>query len=219
MLLLLQGLSLYTQRLSVQSYNLGIWLFASCTVVVLSTIVQLIAFHLPFSTQDSVRLGLRIFQCSLVLFLGVAGILIPRRPSIYVQGREVDPHFTVTAMSRFTWSWARPLLDLATKKGDLDHEDIPEADHILRAATLLQEWNSYHFKGGLLPSLLWLYRGRITIQWALTLLRCFLGLGPFYIMLRLIQSLEQRAAGAPQDPDLWTLAVLFGVLSLAETVS
>ena len=85
-------------------------------------------------------------------------------------------------LSRYTWSWTRSIIDLASKKGDLDEKDIPEPDHTIRAEEVVADWKSGDFTGKLMWSLIYAYKGRFALQWGVTVARCLLGIGPFWTM-------------------------------------
>lgn len=109
-------------------------------------------------------------------------------------------------------------MDIASKKGDLEEKDIPQPDHTLRAQEVVSDWNAYGFKGRLIWSLIYAYKGRLALQWSVTLVRCALGVGPFWAMLQLISLLEERGGGGWPTHLLWGLVISLGVFSLAEQV-
>lgn len=122
----------------------------------------------------------------------LASISLPRRPAVSHNGKPVDAQFTGSFLSRYTWSWGQPLVALATSKGDLDEKDIPGPDHNFRARDLVEAWHKFEFKGTLLKKLLRSYLPLFLVQWTVTIFRSFIGLGPFWAMLRVIELLEQR---------------------------
>ena len=192
-------------------------LLGSCIITAIAIVPQCIdaGYRLPKHDPGFI---LRIIDCVSILLLGVASVLIPRRPAVFRDGREVYAGHTVCVLSSFTWSWAYPLLSLATKKGDLDEKDIPVASHEFRANMLVEKWNEYNFKGKLLYSVLWAYKASFAVQWSVTLIRCCLGLLPFYIMLQLIKMLEKRALGPVPSTNLWFMVIGLGLLNLVENV-
>lgn len=217
-LIALQALFLGAYHAPARSQELGAWILASCLVRFACLVPQILVAANRLSDLNEPTFILRVTDCGLLVILGLFSVLMPRRPSVYVDGKEVYPEFTVSIFNRFTWTWARVLLDRATKLGDLDEKDIPEVDHALSSAKLVRKWNTHSISSRFLYSLLWAYKGQVFFQWSLTLFRCFLGLGPYYIMLKLLQSLEAQAAGAPPTPGLWAYVIYLGLLTLAEQV-
>lgn len=215
-LLLLQAVILLVHRSPTESFKLGIYLLFSSVFSAAVHVPQAIDADTRMSWHGHGILIIRVIDCAALLLLAISSVLLQRRPSVFRRDREVSRENTVSLLSRGTWAWARPLLDLATKKGDLDQKDIPEPDHTLRADLLVETWNNYQFSGKLVWSLIWAYKYSIGLQWSVTLARSVLGLAPFLIMYRLIDGLEKRAVGIEPALSLWALVILLGFVTLTE---
>jgi hypothetical protein len=161
---------------------------------------------------------LRVLSIVAAVLLFFACLLIPRRPDVFFHGKVVDNHRATTALHRVTWSWANRILSLASKKGDLTHEDMPYPDHHNRADHLVALWRQLDLNSSLLLSLLWAYRHRIAIQWTFTPIRAIVSFTPYYVMLLLIRFLEQRRIGDPPTPELWAYVFLLGFCTLLDQV-
>ncbi|KAM5355421.1 hypothetical protein ACJ41O_002067 [Fusarium nematophilum] len=214
-LILLHAVSLSAHHSSVKAHDLGLWLLASCLVVAALTIPQLIE-EAQYASKDNIPLVLRAVNATAVVSLCFSCVLLPRRPQVFFKGRRVDGEWTVSALSRYSWSWVEPLLRYASKKNDLDADDIPHPDRKLRAEDLKKDWDAFKFQGSLLRALLWAYKGRIALQWGATIFRTFLALLPFWTMLRLINILEQRSTGGPPTLELWVLVFLMAAFNLLD---
>ncbi|RFU76757.1 abc transporter, transmembrane domain, type 1 [Trichoderma arundinaceum] len=191
--IVLQATCISAHRSPVKSHDLGLWTFGSALISILAIILQSRhAFRLGVSNNDPVFI-LRLVSLAATILLLLASISIPRRPDIFHKDKPVDAQFTSSALSRYTWSWGQPLVALATKKGDLDEKDIPGPDHNFRARDLVEAWHEFKFEGPLLKNLLRAYLPRFIIQWTVTIARSFVGLGPFWAMLRVIELLERRS--------------------------
>lgn len=200
------------------SHDLGLWLLASSIVVAAISVFQLsLAIQNAAKYNDAVFI-LRAANSATVIILGFCTVLIPRRPEVIFKNRKVDGQWTVSALSRYTWGWVRPVLDRATKTGDLEAEDVPYPDNTVRADRLQEEWETFGFKGSLLRSLIWAYKGRIATQWSITTFRCFLSAMPYWIMLRLIRILETRGRGSASTMELWTLVLCLALFTLIDQV-
>lgn len=147
-----------------------------------------------------------------------ASVLIPRRPAVFFRNQPVDSQRASSILDRNTWTFASPLINLASKKGDLEEKDIPQPDHTIRAEEVLEDWKAFGYKGKLIWALLYIYRTRFVVQWSVTIARCILGLGPFWTMLKLITLLQERGGGGSPSRELWGLVVLLSVLSFFEQV-
>lgn len=215
----MQAVVLGATHSPVKAHDLGLWAFASCVATTIANVFQAVESSRHGATLRDAVLALRLVDGVVVVSLAIVCLLLPRRPEVFFRGRPVDRQWTTSVLSRFTWAYPRPLLDLATKNGDLTEKDIPEPDHTLRADHLVASWVKYNFKGSLMSSLTWAYRYRIATSWALCIVRCILGLGPFLTMLRLIRILEQTSRDKSATEELWMLVLYLGLFNLAEQVS
>ncbi|KAK7413238.1 hypothetical protein QQX98_007897 [Neonectria punicea] len=215
-LILIHAISLGAHHSSVRSHDLGLWLLASALIVASLTIPHLTQIAQQVDSQKDLVVILRAINAVTVISLAVSSTLIPRRPDVYFKGFKVDRQWTVSALNRYTWTWVEPLLHYASKKNDLDVDDIPQADLKLRSEDLKKNWDAFKFEGSLLRSLLWAYKGGIAFQWGLTIFRCFLGILPFWIMLRLIRILEQRGSDSTPTLELWGLVIWMAIFNLLD---
>ncbi|KAJ4271438.1 hypothetical protein NW762_000140 [Fusarium torreyae] len=217
-LILFHGISLSAHHSSVKVHDLGLWLFGSCLIVTTITVPQLTKEAQHASRDNIAPLVLRAVNVAVVAFLCVFSVLLPRRPDVFFEGRKVDQQWTVSAFSRYSWSWVDPLLDYAVKKNDLDATDVPHADRTLRAAGLKQDWLATNPGDSLFRSLFWAYKGGFAVQFFLTMFRNVLALLPYWTMLRVINTLEQRDAGlsGASDLELWVLIFAMAGLHLLD---
>ncbi|KAJ3529707.1 hypothetical protein NM208_g9637 [Fusarium decemcellulare] len=215
-LILLHAICLGAHHSYVKVHDLGLWLLASCLVVAALTVPQLIKEAQHASSDNVPVVILRAVNVLAVVSLSLSSVLIPRRPRVFFRGRKVDEQWTVSAFSRYTWSWVEPLLQVASRKNDLDASDVSHPDRKLRAEDLKRDWDAFKFEGNLFRSLLWAYKGNFVLQWGITIFRNFLGLLPFSIMLRLISILEQRAPGQSPTLELWVLVFSMAIFNLMD---
>ncbi|KAM0262906.1 hypothetical protein ACHAQJ_001499 [Trichoderma viride] len=191
--IVLQAVCISAHRSPVRSHDLGLWTFGSALITILANILHSHhAWRLGAVKIDAVLI-LRLVSLVATALLLFASISIPRRPKVFHNGKPVDAQFTGSILSQYTWSWGQPLVALALEKGDLEEKDIPGPDHNFRARDLVEAWHKFEFKGTLLKKLLRNYLPLFVLQWTVTVLRSFVGLGPFWAMLRVIELLEQRS--------------------------
>ncbi|KFA76189.1 hypothetical protein S40288_07267 [Stachybotrys chartarum IBT 40288] len=211
-IILLQAVFLASHHSCVQVHELGYWATASSIATGLVTVFHALQVG---HTREPAQI-IRFVNIGFTIVLAVTCLLIPRRPDVFYRDEVVDRHWTNSALSRITWAWARPLLDLATKNGDLNPEDIPQPDHHNRAGDLVQTWRSFDFKGSLLSSIFWAYKYRLALQWTAALIRSTISVGPYWIMLQLIKILETRGRGDTPSTELWVLVFSLGLITLVE---
>lgn len=161
---------------------------------------------------------LRIINFASAVALAFANVCLPRRPDVFFRDEKVDAQFTVSILSRYTWSYAYPLIKKATEKGDLDLKDVPQPDHFLQVDYLLKAWHEAKFVSTLARSLFRAYRARLFLQWGVIVIRCVVGIGPFYIMLQLIDSLQYKESGKGPTPEMWGYVLWMGAFTLSEMV-
>lgn len=214
--ILIHTISAGAHHSSVRSYDLALWLVASALIIACLTFPQLVEVAQETSAYKDPVTVLRAINAVIVIALGFSSATLPRRPDVFIDGREVDRQFTVSALNKYTWSWVEPILNFAAKKNDLDVNDVPKPDRRLRADGLKQDWDAFEFKGSLLRSLLWAYKGSMAFQWGLTILRGFFGILPFWGMLRLIKILEERGSGGSPTLEMWGLIIWMAVFNMVD---
>lgn len=139
--------------------------------------------------------------------------LVPRRPDVYSKGSLVDQQYTVSLLSKISFSWNSVVFDLS-KKRQLEMDDLPKLDYLTRSETLHNMFNSRKFEGRLWWKLLKFHWIELAQQWCLVFISAVLALFPQYMMYNLLQRLEQpRTPGTGMVTTLaWALALC---LSLA----
>ncbi|KJZ71495.1 hypothetical protein HIM_09134 [Hirsutella minnesotensis 3608] len=214
--LVLQAIFLAGHHDPVKAHDLGLWAFLSCLLTIPAMVLEALQNEGSSLATVNASLALRLVDIAVSVALLFACVSIPRRPHLFHKGRPVDPEWTVSALNRYTWSWAGALLASARKKGDLDAKDFPQPDHLIRSENLVSSWIKANRKGSLLRSLLQTYGRPLALQWAVTIGRCVLGIGPFWAMLRLVQSLEAKGSVEISNTQVWALVLVMGIFSMAE---
>ncbi|KAG5950186.1 hypothetical protein E4U53_005410 [Claviceps sorghi] len=214
--IILQGICISSQHSPVKSHDLGLWAFLSSLTTAIVTVAEASYVSNFAAPTKNAQLIVRIVNALMMIPLLFSCITIPRRPEVFYKGEKVDNEWTCSVLSRYTWSWVSHLLKTAKRKGDLDPKDIPRPDHTIRTESLVDAWNKANYQGGLLQSLLKTYGARLVLQWLVILLRCVVGIGPFWTMLQLVQSLEDRDNGTGAPRELWGLVFLMGIFTLSE---
>ena len=202
-------------RNPIRTYNLGILAF-------LSTLVQ-IAIRLATSATDGTLLhrgrlssALHLVELALAVSLALANLGIPRRPDVFHNGGRVDRLLTATALRRFTWGWAAPVMSLAARKGDLDQADLDVLGYNQRARDAMNEWERHgRYRQGFLWALLGAHRRSLAVVYTATIIRSVFTYAPSFALLQILRHFEADRQDAARDPAVW-LWVAF--LALAEGV-
>ncbi|KAK4129639.1 P-loop containing nucleoside triphosphate hydrolase protein [Parathielavia appendiculata] len=217
-LLLFQAAAVASSRSSVQAYRLGIYTFFSAIVLggILLAQGTETAERLLKSAPAAFALGVVELVCS--VSLAISALCIPRRPDVFYQGELVDRMYTVSAFSRFTWSWPSGLLNLASKKKDLDLADLTRPDQYTRAAAVSADWKKLKTSGRRLwLSLVLAHKKPLALQWLATLAASVLNFAPQWVILQLLRFLETREPGKKQDIEAWMWVVWLGIVIIAQS--
>src|SRR5690606_29691461 len=114
---------------------------------------------------DNTTIALRALSFLAAICLALSAVSIPRRPAVYKGDRPVDAGLTVSALDRFVFSWAEPLLRLANTKKDLDLDDFPALDYHTRSADRSAAWDARPAQtGGLWWAFMGSYKGLFILQ-------------------------------------------------------
>ncbi|KAL1849599.1 hypothetical protein VTK73DRAFT_9851 [Phialemonium thermophilum] len=215
--LLCQAITIASTRKTVRAYDLGVYLFLSSIVLAGVELTQGTTVA-ESDLHDHVALFvLRVLELVSALSLAVAGLAIPRRPDVFYEGELVDRMYTVSAFSRFNYSWPSELLGLARKKKSLDLLDLPRPDHYTRAACVSDDWKTRDFRGPLWWSLILAHKGAFALQWLLTLCTSVLNFAPQWVIYQLLVILERREnLNDRYGLDVWVWVVWLGVVTIAQ---
>lgn len=152
----------------------------------------------------------------LLLTSTLVSLALPRRPDVFQpdqSARPVDGQRTVSVLSRYTLSWATPLLSFAKRKGRLDLSDLGCLDGRTLCRPLVLR---LHYLGTvpLWKKFFRAHRSILIQQWMLTLSQTFATLASQYSMFRLIQILEQNPT--TPHPTIWAWVAILAVSVLMQ---
>ncbi|KAL2165366.1 hypothetical protein VTH06DRAFT_664 [Thermothelomyces fergusii] len=216
-LLLFQAIAIASSRNSVQAYDLGLYTFFAATLLagILFSLGSRIGEDLWYSAP--LLFALRAAELVSSISLATSALCIPRRPDVFYQGELVDRMWTASALSRFTWSWASGLLDLASRKKDLDLEDLPRPDQFVRAASVSASWKAQKNAGRRLwQALILAHFKPLALQWFVTLIASILNFAPQWVILQLLRYLETREPGDGRELEAWMWVVWLGIVIIAQ---
>ncbi|KAH9894582.1 putative ATP-binding cassette transporter protein [Xylariomycetidae sp. FL2044] len=216
-LLTLQAISVASTRNSVAAYRLGA--LSSLSSVILAVVLAIqdnqIAAHLL--VHDRCIFGLRIAEIVIIIGLALAGISIPRRPDVYHDGKLVDKRLTNSLWSLINWAWPWEVIRTAHEKNNLDLEDLPRPDHHTRSLERTAAWEAHGFTGPLWISIISAYKWLFLLQWILTLATAFLNLAPQWVVLQLLELLENRQGHENLGYDAWKWVIWLAVSIIAQS--
>ncbi|KAF3768887.1 P-loop containing nucleoside triphosphate hydrolase protein [Cryphonectria parasitica EP155] len=144
---------------------------------------------------------------ALVAFFALGSV--PRRPDVYFKGTVVDQQYTVSLLSKISFSWNSLVFDISRRR-QLEMEDLPQLDYMNRSSNLHRMFNEKKTEGRLWWKLFKFHWFELAQQWGLVLIEAVLALFPQYVMYNLLQRLEQ-----PRTPETGLSTNLAWVLALS----
>lgn len=163
----------------------------------------------------SLSCGLQVAQLAAASLQAVCCSCLPRRPDVFHNGRLVDKQYTVSILSRFTFSWANGLLQYATQNRNLGINDLPELPFSARSDVLLKRLEQKRTGSRKLWRVLLTGHLRsIVFQLLLGIVSCLLSFGPQIALYAILKSLEQRQGPAWDAAESWIWVLVLGVLML-----
>lgn len=203
-------------RDSTKTYTLGLYTSACAAVLLVVLLVQDANLAQGESGLGSTApFSLRIVHLALSLSLLFAGISIPRRPAVFLDGKPVDGMYTVSALHRYTFTWVEHLLNLSREKKQLNLEDLPKMDHQTRSRDLSERWAAKKHTQRLWLETLLEHKWAFGLQWFLTALTSLTNFAPQFCLLHILRSLELRDAGKAITSDAWIWVMALCLATLA----
>ena len=159
----------------------------------------------------------RSAQLALTVFAGITSASLPRRPTVFKEGVPVDGMYTVSALSRYSFTWVAPLLRLAHRSQRLELTDLPKMDHYTRSKDLSQSWASQKRPRVLWKEIILAHKWPFIIQWSLTLLQAFGNFAPQFVNFHLLQLLEEKSPGFPVSKEAWIWVVVLSISTIGSS--
>lgn len=188
-----------------------------CSILVLASLIYRSRLeYLRDASKDSPQLAQAVcwlLQTISAITAFFAFGLIPRRPDVYLKGNLVDQQYTVSLLSKVSFSWNSLVFDIS-KERQLQMEDLPQLDYVSRSETLHRVFTSHQFEGRLWWRLLRFHWVELAQQWCLVFISGALALFPQYTMYNLLQRLEQ-----PKTPESSMSTTLAWALALCLSIS
>ena len=219
MFLSIQAVSLFIERESVRRYNLGVCGALSCTILIIVIGAQngLLSYRLPSIRPYTAHIILTVSElvaAALTLFFHLS---LARRPDVFQEEQLVDQQYTVSAISRYTFSWANSLLRIAAVNKGLDLQDLPCMDHLTRSDHLQKSFNSMKKRDRLWKSIYYAHSSAFIQQWVLVIVQAVAQFAPQLAMFHILKLLEARQDGAPIAPVAWAWVAMLGVAMIVQS--
>lgn len=126
-------------------------------------------------------------------------------------GYPVDGQYTVSALGRYTFSWAGVTLVLARSKKTLGLDDLPQLHVEVRSAYRQEYFDTLKSRDHLWKTLMSAHLPELIFQTFLTTFSSVAAFLPQLVMYQLIKRLEIRTKGNSADRATWGLVVALGL--------
>ena len=148
-------------------------------------------------------------QLACALLRGLFSILLPRRPDVYFDGKVVDRELTVSALGRYTFSWAGSILGYAVNHRKLTLDDLPKLRSAKRAERLRIHFERAKGSRKIWKALIFAHWDSLLFQLCLTVVIAILSFGPQMALYNILSSLETRGTDSfnALQTTLWVLAL------------
>ena len=210
------ALILHAERKPVSLYRLAlksasVFLFLAASIGIANALI-------PYNRDGQSRsasIALQAIQFAAAVVGLLLSLSLPRRPSVFLQNQPVDEQYTVSYLSRYSFSWTNSLLSVAKTKKGLDLEDLPFLHLGVRSAYLHEQLNMMQKKNRVWKIMLSAYYLEALFQTGLSTLLAFLTFAPTVAMYKFLQLLEERSAGEVVNSQAWAWIVGLGSSLLA----
>lgn len=216
---MIQAISLFIERQSVKRYSLGINGAISCIILITFIGIEngLLRYRLHSIRRYTAHIVLTSFEllaAALALFFHLS---LPRRPHVFRDEHLVDSQYTVSALSRYTFTWANSLLKLAAVNKGLDMKDLPCMDHFTRSEYLQKSFSRLKKRDKLWKSIYYAHATAFIQQWVLVVIQAVTQFAPQLAMFHILKLLEARQDGAPIATVAWAWVATLGLAMIVQS--
>ncbi|KAF2756245.1 putative ABC bile acid transporter [Pseudovirgaria hyperparasitica] len=203
--ILIQGINVALERNPIRRFNSSAYTALSHAIVAITASL----LYTQWNGRTVKALLLVDVLCSIAAF--VSGMLVPRRPKVFLGGKNVDGERTVSLLNRLTFTWMAELVDLVRAKSWLTMDDVPILGYQSRSSWLLNTHPELQPDQTLFRLLLRCHRGALAAQYFMTFMDAITVQAPSVAMLMLLRTLESRHASGDQSAPIALWVVLLGV--------
>jgi len=165
-------------------------------------------------TAHIVLTSFELLTATLTLFFHLS---LPRRPDVLQDEHLVDRQYTVSAISRYTFTWANSLLKYAAVNKGLDLHDLPCMDHLTRSDYLQKNFNRMKKRDRLWKSIYFAHAAAFIQQWVLVIIQAVAQFAPQLAMFHILKLLEARQNDGPIATVAWAWVAALGLAMIVQS--
>ena len=216
----LQTICVVLERCSVKRYDYGCLTALGYALLTTTTCTRMM-IHLSYLSSlwsYNTFLGSDVIQVCAAVISFVACLSLPRRPDVEDGGTLVDGQYTVSALGRYSFSWAGSTLVSARKKKTFGLDDLPKLHVEGRSAYLEEKFRTIEIiRDHLWKNLVFAHLSELLFQTALTIFQSAAQFLPQLVMYCFLKRLESRAKGDSADKATWGLVAALGIVTMASS--
>ncbi|KAJ5280778.1 hypothetical protein N7478_006150 [Penicillium angulare] len=215
-LLAIQTIAFFTEPRPASRFRLGQFAFVGSIIpiAVASLEIQQAYFSHNILFHNQTWICLVAAAIGSALLRALFTILLPRRPNVYFEGGVVDKEFTITALGRYSFTWASDLLSFTVGRTNLEISDLPKLRAEKRADSLRVKFERAQGTGNVWKGIFVAHWRPLLLQMALTTVIGFLTFGPQLALFNILQSLEGRDSEGWTPTRSWIWVSALGVFML-----
>ena len=184
--------------------------YALLTAAICTQIVIHLSYLSSFWSYDALVV-LDVLQICAAAICFLACLSLPRRPVVEEGGVPVDGQYTVSALGRYSFTWAGVTLVLARSKKTLDLDDLPQLHVEGRSAYRQDYFRTLKPRDQLWKSLIFAHLPELLFQTLFTTMSSAAQFLPQLVMYQLLKRLESRTQGDLADRAIWGLVIALGL--------
>ena len=187
------------------------FLFITASISITNALIH----YNGYGQSQSTSIPLQAIQFAAAVVGFLLSLSFPRRPKVYTLNHPVDEQYTVSCLSRYSFSWTNNLLSIAKANKRLNLIDLPCLHLGVRSAYLHEQLSMMQKKNRIWKTLLSAYYLEALFQTGLSTLLGFLTFAPTVAMYKFLQLLEERSEGEAVNSQAWAWIVGLGASLLA----
>ena len=209
-LLVIMIVSIATEHESATRFDYGRLSAISSIAILIALCVR---FWVFLSDTNDIKVYdiLVVVQVVAAILCCVSSLLLPRRPFVVDVDQLVDGQYTVSALSRYTFTWAGRILALARHKKTLNLEDLSKLHLRARSAHLQKDFESKRKRDHLWKGLVVAHYAEILFQSFFAVAESAAQFVPQISMYLLLTTIETRRKGTPTPKIAWVFVVTLGL--------
>ena len=210
LLLVIIIVSIATEHRSTTKFDYG-RLSAVSSIAIFIALCVRFGVYLPNINDIKVYTILVVVQFVAAILCCIPSLLLPRRPFVFNGDQLVDGQYTVSALGRYTFTWAGRILALARHKKTLDSEDLSRLHLRARSAHLQKDFESKRKREHLWRGLLIAHYAEILFQFIYAVVESAAQFVPQISMYLLLRTIERRTKGTSSFRMAWIFVVTLGL--------